>query len=176
MSFLKPQDVVKNLPLESGMTVADFGSCTGAFVFALSEKVGKSGKVYAIDINNELLITTKRNAEKHGYENVQIIWTDIEKEGSTKLKDGSLDAVVLSNTLFQITNKDTLSKEIARVLKKKGKLFVIDWKDSFCGIGPHSNDVVKEEDVEKLFSNFGFGHYNSTNVGDYHYCAQLIKE
>lgn len=97
------------------------------------------------------------------------MWGDIEKVGGTHLRDASLDAVVLANTLFQVASRDTLFKELQRVLKPGGKLLVVDWAGSYGGIGPASQHVVKESEAEELCIGAGFHKVKSFRAGAHHY-------
>ena len=91
------------------------------------------------------------------------------KLGGTHLRDASLDAVILANTLFQIDNRDGLIAEIKRVLKPEGKFMLIDWAGSYGGMGPTPERVVSEHDAEALFINGSFHKVKSFRAGPHHY-------
>ncbi len=175
MAFLVPDEIVKNLPLENGMTVADIGTGSGAFAIPLARFVGNTGKVYAIDINKEILVKVKKDASIENLSNVEIIWGDAEIKGGTKLADNSVDFVLVSNVIFQTEDKNSLVNEISRILKPKGMVAVIEWKGSFGGLGPKESAVVKDSEVQKLFSDSLFAEYNKINAGDYHYGIVFVK-
>lgn len=168
MAFLKPEDIVKQLPLEDGLIVADLGAGVGAFTIPIAKRIGK-GQVYAIDIIQDLLGSVKSSAKENGVSNVEIIWGDIEATGGTKLADRSVGLVVLANVLFQAENKEGVVAEAVRILRPKGYVFVVDWTGSFGGLGPKEKDVVTEEDVKKMFLNSGFALYNKIDAGEYHF-------
>lgn len=175
MAFLVPDEIIKSLPLENGMIVADIGAGSGAFAIPLARIVGDGGKVYAIDINKEVLVKIKRDAKEAGLSNVEIIWADSEVKDGTKLSDNSVDFVLVSNLLFQAEDKKGLVEEIIRILKPKGMIAVIEWKGSFGGIGPKESAVVSESEAQKLFSDSLFAEYNKFNAGDYHYGVVFVK-
>lgn len=176
MAFLVPSEIVKNLSIEEGMIVADIGSGSGAFVTPLASFVGNNGRVYAIDINKEVLVKVKKDAISSGLSNVEIIWGDAEQFGGTKLADGSVDFVVVSNILFQTENKKSLIEEVRRILKLKGKVAVIDWTGSFGGLGPKESTVFSLASAQKLFTDFSFAEYNKFDAGDYHYGITFVKK
>ncbi|MBI2474518.1 MAG: methyltransferase domain-containing protein, partial [Candidatus Taylorbacteria bacterium] len=62
MSFSDPSHNVEQFDLQSGMTVADFGTGSGYYAFAAAKAVGDKGKVYAIDVQKPLLEKLKREA------------------------------------------------------------------------------------------------------------------
>ena len=151
------------------MTVADFGSGSGHYVMALSELVGDRGRVYAIDLQQALLQRVKNMAMAENIENIDILWGDIENIGGTKLGDESVDAVIIANTFFQVEDKDTTIMEIRRVLKENGKVLVVDWSDSFNGMGPQPNDIVTESVSRKMFTEKGFEFDEDFDAGEHHY-------
>lgn len=173
--FSHPETNVTAWKLPLGSAVADLGSGSGHYCLALSRAVGESGKVYAVDIQKELLSKLKNEATSQGLRNIEVVWGDIEKVGGTKLKDEILDAVLLSNILFQVKEKETLARETLRILKKGGSLMVIDWQDSFGGLGPHTDAVFSKESALHLLQSAGFTLEQEFAPGDHHYGLILKK-
>jgi len=169
MTFSEPQNNIKQLGLAEGMSVADFGAGSGFYSIEAAKKVKESGKVYVVDIQKDLLDRVKNLAKKERLANIEIIWGDIEKVGGSKLGDLSVDVVIISNVLFQIENKESLLKEISRVLKHGGRVLVIDWTDSFGGMGPAQESIFTEDQVKKLFEEKGFTVQKNIYAGDHHY-------
>lgn len=151
------------------MKVGDFGTGSGHYARAAATIVGPSGKVYAIDVQEDVLKHLKLNTHEHHHGIIETLWGDIEKPGGTHLRDASLDAVILANTLFQIDNRFGLLAELKRVLKPESKLMVIDWAGSYSGIGPAHSLVVSEHDAEAFFINGGFHKMKSLRAGPHHY-------
>jgi arsenite methyltransferase len=174
--FVDPRAVCTHFHLREGDSVADFGAGSGHYMKPLSDAVGQSGKVYLCEIQRALVdaLGTKKNDER--LTNVNPLWCDLEAIGGTKLQNEVLDAGLLSNTLFQLGNKDVALQEISRVLRKGAKLFVIDWTDSFGGLGPHPKHVVTEEAARQLAEKAGFVYERSFPTGDHHYGLAFRKE
>lgn len=173
--FSNPTQNVRHFGFKEGMHVADFGSGSGAYTLALATLVGRSGVVYAVDIQRDLLTRIQNNATQEGHENVEIIWGDIESSESIGIKDGLLDGVVLANTLFQVEDKIAAIKEAWRVLKPGGILAVIDWTDSFGGLGPQQNHVITQTEATLICTDNGFAFKNEFNAGEHHYGLVCIK-
>lgn len=169
VSFSVPHENVLQLGLREGMKVGDFGTGTGHYSRAAAAIVGHSGKVYAIDVQEEILKHLKLNTHAHHQSAIETIWGDIEKPGGSHLRDQSLDAIILANALFQIENRFGLLGEMKRVLKSGGKLLVVDWAGSYGGMGPVPEKVVTEHEAEAFFINGGFHKVKSFRAGPHHY-------
>lgn len=165
-------DPVKNIEqcgIQAGMEIADFGSGSGHYTLAAAKALMSTGRVYSIDVNKDLLTKLKNHAVKAGLYNVEVIWGDVEKPIGTKLRDATVDMVIVSNLLFQIENKDGLIKEAKRVLKSGGTLLLIDWADSFGGIGPSPKSVVTKIAAQEMFDKAGFHLDREISAGSHHY-------
>lgn len=176
MSFSNPESIIKYLALTENMKVADFGAGTGAYTKEAARRVGASGRVYAIEIQKELATRLKGELKHEGITNTEVIWGTIEKRGGSELNDSVIDAVILANTLFLVPDKVELVKEVARVLKPGGKLLLVDWMDSFGGIGPLPDMVVPPEKAQALFEHHGFSILEHIpESGDHHYGMIFVR-
>jgi ubiquinone/menaquinone biosynthesis C-methylase UbiE len=167
MSFLTPEQLVRDLYLKPGDRAADIGCGTGAYTIALSRQVGEMGQVYAVDVHREALHTLAGTLEKQGIQNVEMLWADVEK--GIPIDAYSLDAVVMSNILFQLENIDAVLTYVAKLVKPEGQLLVVEWSASHGGIGPHADHVVPESRAEELVQKHGFRLLKRLPAGNYHY-------
>ena len=167
--FAHPGRNATALGIEPGMNVADFGAGSGAYTFAIAEALYGSGHVYAVDVQRDLLQRVKNEATRRGLKNVEVIWGDLEAEGGSKLQDKSVDLVLISNVLFQLADKHFAVREASRILKPMKRLVIIDWSDSFRGMGPPQQDVVQKKDAEKLAQSAGFELVREFPAGEHHY-------
>lgn len=167
--FADPKANVLQIGIREGMKIGDFGAGSGHYALAAAHAVGETGKVYAIDVQEEVLLHLKDSAKRAGLANVETIWGNFEKPGGTKLKDGVLDVAILSNVLFQLEHYDGALAEIRRVLKSGGKLLVIDWAGSYGGLGPIEKHLITEHKAEELLITAGFYKVKSFRAGPHHY-------
>lgn len=177
--FANPQENLERFGLSSGLVVADLGAGTGHYTLAAAKMVRgmeMEGKVYAIDIQRELLDRIKNEANSEHLTNIEIIWGNAEKIHGTKLRDASVDVVIASNIFFQVEDRENFAKEISRILKPKGRLFFVDWSDSFGGIGPKADAVVTESQAKTFFENNGFTIERDVSVGSHHYGLVIRKK
>jgi ubiquinone/menaquinone biosynthesis C-methylase UbiE len=168
MSFSDPKKIIPHLDIHESMHVADIGAGSGFYTLEIAKRVGQ-GKVYAIDIQKELLARIKNHAHKERYKNVEIIWSDVDEQYGTTLKDASVNRVLLSNTLFQLEKKEIAVNEIKRILKPGGQVLVVDWADSYGNLGPTANNVVTRAKAKLLFEEAGFIFEHDVTVGAHHY-------
>lgn len=169
MSFVRPEEIVKNFELDPGMVVADFGCGSGHYSISAARLVGNSGTVYAIDVQKELLQSVKSQAKIRNLKNIEIILANLEIPGASRLADGSVDFVIISNILFQAENREAVVKEVCRVLKNHGEAAVIEWGKENEKIGPPMEKRIKKEDAQALFFNEGFKLEKEFSAGEHHY-------
>lgn len=173
-NFARPQKNIRALGLQHNARVADFGAGSGAYALGVAEALEGSGKVYAIDIQRDLLRRIANEAARRGYKNVEIIWADLEAPRASKLADASIDTVLISNLLFQVPDKLLILKEARRIVKPAGTVVVIDWTDSFKGMGPAKEDVFKKEAMLALASEAALELKREFEAGAHHYGCIFI--
>jgi ubiquinone/menaquinone biosynthesis C-methylase UbiE len=174
--FGDPKLNLEQFELRPGMLVADLGVGSGFYAMEAAKQVGPEGRVFGVDVQKEIVEHLKRMAQLEKLENLEAIWGDIEKVGGTKLKDGIADAVIASSVLFQVEEKENFIEEVKRILKPGGKVLLIDWLDSFGGLGPHRDSVVSQAEAESLFKAAGFQVAKKIDPGDHHYGFIAVKE
>jgi len=131
--LLNDDKILANLDISSGQTILDAGCGNGYMAKKFSEIVGNTGKIYALDPDNQSIANLKKEVEMT---NIEAFVDDITKP--TRLKAASIDLVYLS-TVFHILSKSQIEgfvTEIKRILKPNARLAIVNIKKEDTPFGP----------------------------------------
>jgi ubiquinone/menaquinone biosynthesis C-methylase UbiE len=170
--FSDPAQNLAKLSLTDGMKVADIGAGSGFYTIEAARRVGSSGRVFAVDVQKDLLDRLRNAALAQHLSNVEVVWANAEKIGGTKLREASLDRAIASNILFQLEKPEDFALEMKRILKPGGKILVIDWSEA-SPLGPQN--VFSQMKAETIFAKNGFVTEQTFNAGDHHYGLVLTR-
>lgn len=109
------------VPLRQGMTVVDYGCGPGRYAIPMAKLIGPEGKVFAVDIQPLAIDMVKKIAEREHLENIEVVLVN---SYSTGIGDSTANLVLLSDTLHMIEDCNELFREIHRILKQDGILFM----------------------------------------------------
>lgn len=169
MAFAEPEQNINQFMIPLGARVADLGAGSGVYSIVAARAIGPSGTVLSVEVQKDMATRLQKVAHTEGLNNIEVIWGDIERLGGTKIRDMSIDAAIVSNVLFQIEDRRGFISELKRILKPGGKVLVIDWADSYSGMGPKPEALVPEQDVRILFEKRNMMFEQSISAGDHHY-------
>ena len=171
--LLPPLETLKKLHLYDGAIVADIGCGIGYFTLPAAEIVGSEGKVYALDVSEEMLDETRAAAIEKGYTNIELIKSG---EYDLMLEDGIVTYCFICNVLHEIDDLSRFVKELRRILKSRGKLVIIEWKKLVGNWGPPIEHRLDSPILIDLLNNEGFVIDLQTDIGDNFYSVVAIKE
>lgn len=173
--FLNPKEIIKQIGIQEGLSVADFGCASGYFSLPFSEAIGSDGKLIALDILPQAIETVESRAKAAGLANIVTERVNLEKENGSGLERDSLDWVIMKGILFQNKDKSVIIKEAHRVLKKGGKALIVEWGDGDFSIGPHKSLRIPKEFLMELAKKQGFEIEKEVDAGKFHYAFVAIK-
>lgn len=175
-ALLNANLILSKIELSEGMKVADLGcGISGHFVFPAARMVGKDGVVFAVDILKNVLESVEKRISQDNVSNVKIIWSDLEMFGATPIESGSLDAAMYINTLYLSQKRTEMMREAVRLIKRQGKLIVVEWKNIAVPFGPSPEQRVKEAIVKDSAAKLGLQLNEEFEAGPYHYGLVFTK-
>lgn len=141
----KPQLILDALGIAEASVVADVGAGAGWFTVRLARRVGPNGRVYAQDVQQEMLDAVTRRVAREGLSNV-VSW--LGRANDPLLPPGALDAILTVDVLHEIDDRVTLLRNMARALKPSGRLGVVDFSPGGGGPGPEADERVAPSVIE----------------------------
>ncbi len=144
----RPEKIVDYLAVKSGDTVVDIGAGIGYFTVIFSKRVGKNGRVYAVDVEKEMIDYLGKRAEKEGLGNIKTVLA--EPDNPTLPKD-AIDLIFMGNTYHHIENREDYLAILRRDLKRNGRLTIVDFHVVNKLIGPPINErIPKWKTIEEV--------------------------
>ncbi len=132
----RPDLLMKALPLRSGMQVADIGAGTGYYSWRMAGRVAPAGRVFAVDVQPEMLALLAREMKKRKTVNVTgVLGTSTDPH----LPAASLDLVLMVDVYHEFDHPREMLASIVRSLKGDGKLVFVEYRleDPAVNILPH---------------------------------------
>lgn len=152
-SWEKTSEFLRRINVRQGDIVGDVGCGPGLYSYLLSQKVGKTGKVYAMDLNQNHLKMIDAFCKKYQIGNIR---THVSGVTSTNMKADTLDVAVMCS-LYHIIyaeaeeERDAFVKSLSATIKPDGRLIVIDNSPVTGNTLPyHSNYIAKELIIAQL--------------------------
>jgi ubiquinone/menaquinone biosynthesis C-methylase UbiE len=121
----QPEKALDALKLQPGMVVADIGAGVGYMSLRMAKRVGPSGKVYANDLQPEMLNMLRQNAAKAGIGNVVTVLGDV---ADPKLPANTMDLVLLVDVYHEFSQPQQMLRKIRETLKPDGRLVLLEYR------------------------------------------------
>ena len=151
--YQKPHEVLMALDLKPGETIADIGSGSGYFSLRFAAHVGEEGRVFAVDIDPEMVRHLNRRVRDAGVRNVQTV---LAEPNDPLLPDGSVDRFVVVDTWHHIEDQRGYLALMKKILKPGGQIVMIDFQKRELPIGPPMEMKIAREDLVRQMEGNGF--------------------
>jgi len=152
-SELPPEKIVSAAAVFPGAKVIDYGCGNGFLTLDLAKAVLPDGRVYAVDIQKEMLDQLAKRIPAELKEAVHLL---LLKSRVLPFKDGELDFFFMVNVLHEVKGKDSLLTEAARITRAGGKIAVVEWKREKSEKGPHLSERISPEELGEQLKKAGF--------------------
>jgi predicted methyltransferase len=143
----EPDKALAALEIAHGAVVADIGAGVGYFTWRLADVVGPTGKVYANDIQPEMIRMLKKNIQDRGLTNVEPVLGKID---DPRLPKGAIDLVLLVDVYHEFSEPQKMLDRIRESLKPDGRLVLLEYRkeDPKVPIRPEHKMSVAEVKAE----------------------------
>jgi SAM-dependent methyltransferase len=143
----RPEAALDALGIEQGGVVADVGAGSGYFTVRLSERVGPAGRVYAVDIQPEMLRLLGLRLKSDGITNVTLVQGAVD---DPRLPSGALDLILLVDVYHEFSAPQTMLQRMREALKETGRLVLLEYRkeDPSIPIRPEHKMSVAEAKLE----------------------------
>jgi ubiquinone/menaquinone biosynthesis C-methylase UbiE len=140
----QPERIMDALRIGEGTVVADLGAGGGWFTVRLARRVGPNGRVYAEDVQPQMIEAISRRVQREGMRNVV---PRLGTHDDPKLPAGGVDVVLMVDTYNEVEARVALLRNLARALTADGRLGIVNFKKDGGGPGPDIEDRVDADQV-----------------------------
>lgn len=121
----RPEQLLRELALAPGMTVADIGAGTGYYTWQLAKQVGPGGRVYAVDVQPEMIRMLDSQMAKRGVRNVVSV---LGSETTVKLPPASVDLAIMVDVYHELAYPAEVLDSIVEALKPGGRVVFVEYR------------------------------------------------
>ncbi len=146
-AWQQPERVVAAMQLARGMAVADIGAGTGYFESHLSREVGSGGRVFALDVEPNMVSYLRDRAGREHLDNVETRQVTPDDPG---LAVASVDRVLIVDTWHHIADRIAYAKRLRAALKPGGEVVVVDFRHDAHRGPPAEHRIAPEEVAREL--------------------------
>ncbi len=148
----KVSKLIKNLDLQPSDVVADIGAGSGYHVFRMAPALSE-GKVYAVDIQQEMLDFMKTKMEEDGIENVELIKGE---EKTTNLPANAVDKILMVDVYHEFSFPREMVDSMKEALKPGGAIYLIEYRRENDWVPIKKVHKMTEDQAVKEFEAAGF--------------------
>jgi predicted methyltransferase len=172
--YQKPAEIIRNLELNEGDVVCEIGAGSGYFTPYLSKAVGRNGRVYAQDPQQEFLELIRQKKERMRLANVEVVlgsYTD------TNLPDAACDVAFVLDTYHHFEWPAPMLDAMKRDLAPGGRLVIVDWYRrpntifDKLGIDPADHMRLDLDGVVEEVTRNGWNHVDTRTFLEYQFFA-----
>ena len=152
--------LVKNLAVQPGQVIADIGAGSGYHSALLSKMVG-NGKVYAVDVEPEMIAYLKDRIKLEGYKNIIPV---LSTEQKVSLPANSIDVMLLVDVYHEFSFPYEMTLSMLEALKPGGKLVLVEFRAEDLNVPIKNIHKMSQQQAVKEFKALGFSF--EKNIGN----------
>ena len=145
--------LLTNLNLKPGMTVCDLGCGNGFYTLPLARLIGDKGRVFAVDIQPEMLTLLRESAEREAIENITPILGSVD---DPRLPDESIDLILLVDVYHEFSHPEPMLARMKAALKPDGHIALVEFRAEDDSVPIKPEHKMSKEQIMKEFPANGF--------------------
>jgi len=172
--LVRPYEALRELGLGPGMVIADLGCGYGTFSIPAAQIVGSKGKVYAMDIDREMVKRVRERARRANLANVETLVGDMNSPRRSVIPGlpmGVSDFVFLVNVIHGTRDKIGLLRRAASIARPGGTVVIMNWKVAETPRGPPMKMRPRPEQIILLAVRAGLTNPKILDIPPYHYAV-----
>ena len=169
MEKLDPFVVLGLCPVNSGETVADVGCGPGYFTLPLAKQL-VSGKVYAFDVDPEMVEICRERVEQARMGNVEVLEC---QDYEFPAPEGGLDGLLVAFVVHHVPDPPRFMSAVRGLLNSRGWCSVLEWHPNETGSGPPTANRIAPDEMRDLAQGAGFRVQGWRTLNDDHYMMTL---
>jgi ubiquinone/menaquinone biosynthesis C-methylase UbiE len=163
--WLPVVDIVTALGVKQGMNIADVGAGTGYFTLPFAAEVGISGKVFAVDLQREMLDLLRKKVQAGNSSVIELVQGDA---AATTLPSQSVDLVFMANIWHELDDHVSILREAKRTMRVGSRIAILDWRaDLQPPPGPPAWHRISAQSVAATLERGAWKVTQSRNIGSY---------
>lgn len=170
--LLPPEAVLQSLNISPGEVIADIGCGTGYFAILAAHIIGDDGKVFALDISDEMLAEVRQRAKMAELTNVETVTV---QEYNFPLPAETVTLCFMAFVLHESDNPSMMVQEAKRILKPTGQIAILEWEKKEALMGPPINHRLSREEVIDYLTRAGFEEIEANSFGPEFYSIRAKK-
>lgn len=148
-----PGAAIDKFGLKPGMVVADVGAGVGYFTIRLAQRVGPAGRVFAVDVQPEMLTILRDRAKKSGVKNIFPI---LGSESDPRLPPDSCDFILMVDVYHELSQPQKMLRKLRQALRKDGRLVLLEYRKEDPHIPIRADHKMTVEEAKAELEAEGF--------------------
>jgi ubiquinone/menaquinone biosynthesis C-methylase UbiE len=149
----RPDAVIALLGIGPGDRVADLGAGGGYFTFRLAEAVGDTGRVYAVDVDSDMVDHLSQQARERGASNVSVVRAEPD---DSKLPDGEIDLLFVCDTYHHIADRSDYFRRVLVDLAPNGRVAIVEYDERAGGFAGAFGHYTSAETIAREMREAGY--------------------
>ncbi|SHG41005.1 class I SAM-dependent methyltransferase [Winogradskyella jejuensis] len=163
--------LIRNLDIQPNDVIADIGAGSGYHVFKMAP-LAKNGKVYAVDIQKEMLNAIQQENKTQELDNIVLIQGT---EKSTNLPEDSIDKILMVDVYHEFSFPIEMLASMKKALKPNGEIYLIEYRAEDDNVPMKRLHKMSEKQAIKEFEAAGFKLLKNISNLPWQHCMIFIK-